>query len=481
MGKEQQPDWKHKLAVALWLATSAGAGAGVGITAFHGLLDQELASRQESQVSRLVPTYTPTPKIEVSPTPEPASKPLSPLVVEVKIGEKSLIFPEEKRRFFEARDFLIQFPEESEKLNLRAERVLDYVNQTKEGESSFLLKKALDNDSSIMLPHQDYYIFEKYKKKLGVSSLDKKNLLFVLAWYELEYAQPIEQNPNFQQAIKELAPAIKVVNEIIEDRVPKEWFFNNQSPKIPENLQGRLMFGNLNRLIPFFPEIYVMEDLFKKSDLENYQPLLKYLVGVTPHELVHAWPQALFAGQSSSWDPKKDRDYVIRKNYQIKKGDTPWQIAQENNLTIDDILGANPQIKDPNIILAGDILIFSRKEIFIAPSNRKFHLAHMSMCSLTAPAQEELGFEPGIEPRIIYIYSRLKENGVGDPYGLIVQAGATMNSDKLWETYEGVRKPGDLFLNELISTNDPDPDFDYYTPEEFEAFRAEYASYLTGK
>ena len=42
----------------------------------------------------------------------------------------------------------------------------------------------------------------------------------------------------------------------------------------------------------------------------------------------------------------------------VKKGDTLWTIAKEHCLTLDELLEANPQITNPNLIMAGqEILI----------------------------------------------------------------------------------------------------------------------------
>jgi len=42
--------------------------------------------------------------------------------------------------------------------------------------------------------------------------------------------------------------------------------------------------------------------------------------------------------------------------YHIKEGDTLWQIAKENQITLEELLAANPKIIDPNTILAGDTI-----------------------------------------------------------------------------------------------------------------------------
>lgn len=462
MGKENENQYPGVLPISKELKRVISVGVTVPwiITPFLAVVTScQQPKEVEPKITptlELVPIYTPIPKIEIVITPQPEATTIPEIEV---ILEPSAVSKEEQKAEIEVfRDLSKRYPEVWREFPSRIEKVIAY--DVKEGPFEF----------SDLPAYQDYRIFGEYGMKERNLPLTKENLMFVLAWYELEYAQPIEQNPNFQRALKELAPAIKVVNEIIEDKVSAEEFVGEEIPQIPENLHRRLLFGNDNRGGRFFPEIYVIEEM-KDPNPENYQSLLKYLAGVVPHELVHAWPQALFVGQGSSWSHEKD--------YEIKKGDTLWDISQEYGLKVEDILEINPQIENPDLIFPEQIVKIPQKGEFIWPENRKFHLVHMAMCSLTAPAQEKLGFDPGIEPRIVYIYSRLRENGVEDPYGLIVQAGATMNSDELWQIYEKVRGEGDLSLNELIATNDPDPDFSYYTSEELEAFRAEYASYLS--
>jgi LysM repeat protein len=43
--------------------------------------------------------------------------------------------------------------------------------------------------------------------------------------------------------------------------------------------------------------------------------------------------------------------------YTIAKGDTLARIAKKYKLTVEQLLAANPQIKDPNKIAAGDVII----------------------------------------------------------------------------------------------------------------------------
>ncbi|PTL82287.1 LysM peptidoglycan-binding domain-containing protein [Vitiosangium sp. GDMCC 1.1324] len=59
-------------------------------------------------------------------------------------------------------------------------------------------------------------------------------------------------------------------------------------------------------------------------------------------------------------------------DYRIKSGDTLSSIAQRNHTTVDALTKANKQIKDPNLIFAGDKLkIPGGKDDFVAASGGK--------------------------------------------------------------------------------------------------------------
>src|SRR2546426_5160808 len=49
-----------------------------------------------------------------------------------------------------------------------------------------------------------------------------------------------------------------------------------------------------------------------------------------------------------------------QQTYTVAKGDTATRIAKKFNLTLDQLLAANPQIKDPNKITVGSVLIIPK-------------------------------------------------------------------------------------------------------------------------
>ena len=49
------------------------------------------------------------------------------------------------------------------------------------------------------------------------------------------------------------------------------------------------------------------------------------------------------------------------KIHTVKKGETLWQIAKSHNLTLDELMDANPQITNPNQIYIGDKIFIPQK------------------------------------------------------------------------------------------------------------------------
>ena len=229
------------------------------------------------------------------------------------------------------------------------------------------------------------------------------NIHAVLAWYEARF----KMNPVLNEALKELDKGGCLINSIIKDKVVPDLFKGNIPPELPHDWQDVFVFaGGGNGLgggrgYDHCPLLYGNYDEYRGDNPDDEKKILAGLVESGLHEAIHSFLQTASLLPLSQWDPEN-------------------------------------KPADPNYVL---------------PEVRKGHLAHMAMCSLTAPAQEAYGFEPEIEPRIAYIYQVLKKSGVADPYGVIVEAAATFNSDRLWETYETVRGEN-ISLDLLIETVD---------------------------
>jgi hypothetical protein len=85
-------------------------------------------------------------------------------------------------------------------------------------------------------------------------------------------------------------------------------------------------------------------------------PALDYLTALRiaqSADIDKAGLQELYGPRSQ---PKSDIDNPFVENYVIKKGDNLTKIAKANNTTVQELLKANPNIKNPNLIYAGEKL-----------------------------------------------------------------------------------------------------------------------------
>ncbi len=71
--------------------------------------------------------------------------------------------------------------------------------------------------------------------------------------------------------------------------------------------------------------------------------------------------------------------------YTVQHGDTLWEIAKENQISLDSLLMANPQISDPNIIMPGMKLHIPQ----LSPYSRESNTATMSNKAKAATADSE--------------------------------------------------------------------------------------------
>ena len=60
--------------------------------------------------------------------------------------------------------------------------------------------------------------------------------------------------------------------------------------------------------------------------------------------------------------------------YTIQSGDTLWKIAQSNNIALDALVAANPQITDPNQIFVGQVINIPQLWQPAAPGTRPYPL-----------------------------------------------------------------------------------------------------------
>jgi spore coat assembly protein SafA len=63
-----------------------------------------------------------------------------------------------------------------------------------------------------------------------------------------------------------------------------------------------------------------------------------------------------YDGELSAEDAVQDSGSVEKTAYTVVPGDTLWGISNRFGVSLDELLGKNPQIKNPNLIYPGDII-----------------------------------------------------------------------------------------------------------------------------
>jgi len=233
------------------------------------------------------------------------------------------------------------------------------------------------------------------------------NARVILAWHDVRF----EMNPVVEKALDRLSDGSRLINELIEKKVPAEVFQDNKYPSLPEDWHGIFVFAggdnlNLSGGLGFkdAPLLFGAYDQYRGNGANDERMVLEALVQNGLHEGIHSFIQsASKILPSNSWSEEKSAD--------------------------------------PN---------------FVPADTRKGLLAHMSMCILTSAAQRYYGFEEKRDPRINYILKILEQGGVGDPEAEVIRAAATFNGDNLWNLYEKVRKTDSPSMDSLMSTLEPD-------------------------
>lgn len=137
--------------------------------------------------------------------------------------------------------------------------------------------------------------------------------------------------------------------------------------------------------------------------------------GVTPDEILAANPEItdpdlIFPDQEICIPDEFDcPDGTI---YTVKPGDTLSKIANENDLTLDELLEANPQITDPNQIFVGEKICIPKPafecedgiEYIIKPGDSIYSIAQ----KYNIPLEDLIEANPQIkDPAVIYVGQKI--------------------------------------------------------------------------
>ncbi len=131
-------------------------------------------------------------------------------------------------------------------------------------------------------------------------------------------------------------------------------------------------------------------------------------------------PNTQFVGRQRSFSdgevPESDTDSPFIEDYKIKKGDNLTKIAKANNTTVQELLKANPNIKNPNLIYAGETLRIPVNKPAAAPGSNTtdkdaFNQTEVDDDLFTA--EEAAAYDAAIEKAVFVDYG--DENPFDDP------------------------------------------------------------------
>lgn len=117
--------------------------------------------------------------------------------------------------------------------------------------------------------------------------------------------------------------------------------------------------------------------------------------GISLNELIFANPQItnpnlIYPGQILHIPSNDSLTYIV------KKGDTLWQIAQEHGMQLNDLIAKNPQIQNPNLIIPGEIINISYEKEIPSISNDTRSL-ELEVIRLVNEERKKAGLNPLVE------------------------------------------------------------------------------------
>ncbi len=169
----------------------------------------------------------------------------------------------------------------------------------------------------------------------------------------------------------------------------------------------------------FSEEISIKAVAIEKDELDNKEELLEYILIGTDEKI----------------------------EYKVQSGDTYWGIAQKNNMTMDELMAANPSA-NPNKLMPDDVLSLVVPKPFINVN-----------ISRKVTVEEDIAFDVKYE-KVSYMYSdeqRTKVNGVKGKdqveYIITEQNGIEIAREEI--SRENISQPSSKIV--LIGTQDPPP------------------------
>ncbi|TSC53330.1 MAG: hypothetical protein LiPW16_423, partial [Microgenomates group bacterium LiPW_16] len=271
--------------------------------------------------------------------------------------------------------FLKRLPTQTEVLSTFAKENPEKLRELQARAVAAVVYKLNDYQSSFgdRIQERDYFIvcFQRFDKILGVKTderpFDYQTALMTLAWEEARY----KENLVVRQVLTEMISGTKAINKLLVDKLSPELFKEGTVPQLPEDLQEmseRIVFAG------------------GYETLGKGEAKLGFVVLFGRYDLL---------GITGSNDIEKARSTLSGNIWrEIVRSLVQTQLREQES----------PLWKE-----------------------RRYILRRLSMGSIEAVSEEAVGLGPRIDPRIIYLYTRLKNAGVEDPYGLLIRTAVTAN------------------------------------------------------
>jgi len=135
-------------------------------------------------------------------------------------------------------------------------------------------------------------------------------------------------------------------------------------------------------------------------------------------------------------------EYEMMHKHDVKKGDTLWKLAKAWGIPLQDMLKANPQLKDPNILSVGEV-VFIPKVTGNMPMEPQVMPTHDGGMNVSPPMSNTY---PGVSPVMHEVHHHHHEGmHMGSDNYPHHHEGMHMGGDKYPHHHEGMHMGGDKY------------------------------------
>lgn len=152
------------------------------------------------------------------------------------------------------------------------------------------------------------------------------------------------------------------------------------------------------------------DTLYKLS--QKYHVDLQKLIEANPQI---ANPDVIDVGMKvkipANAQPVKLPENMIAYKHVVKQGDTLWKLSKEWGVPLHTLIQANPQLKNPNVLLTGEVVNIPK--IGVVPSNNQPH-SHSPTAVQSNPGINQPA-HPAAEENIFEMNMQMNEISIGNP------------------------------------------------------------------